>query len=249
MRILHLQFLFLITFTLCYNLSCSIIDGVTDREFHPVAGSCKIRLHPDITLRSGRNILSPLRNVSLLHGLGKPDVAIDSAARIPSAVRLVTIIHLHGNHIITLPINIRCKVVLESTVAVRTGSELMAVDVYGRVHVNSIEGNGKAVVLLMRIQGEMLPVPSYSARQSASAGSRRIAWREIALYRPVMRQIQASPMGVSIIRFPHSCRISQSEKPALIKRQMFAGTHRKSEKPAHQGNAKYCFLIHSFLSI
>ena len=249
MRILHLQFLFLITFTLCYNLSCSIIDGITDREFHPVAGSSKIHLHPDITLRSGRDILSPLRNVGLLHGLGEPYVAIDSATRIPAAVRLVTIVHLHGNHIIPLLINIRCKVVLESTVTVRTGSQLMAVDVDGRVHVNSIEGDGKSVVLLFRIHGEMLAVPSYSARQSASAGSRRIAWREIALYRPVMRQIQASPMGVSIISFPHSCRISQGEKPPFIKRLMFASAQRKSEKSAHQGYAKYCFLIHSFLSI
>ena len=203
MRILHLEFLFLSTLTLCYHLSCSIIDGVTDREFHPVAGSCEIHLHPDITLWRSCHILSPLRNISRFHGFGEPDMAVNTATGIPAAVRLVAVIHLHCNDIITLLINIRCKIILECTVSIRTGSEFMTIDIHGRVHIYAIKGDGKAVILFLRIHREVLTVPSDAARQCTTTGSRRIRRREIALYRPIVRKIQTSPMPVRIIRFRH----------------------------------------------
>ena len=41
MRILHLEFLFPNTLTLGYDLSGSIIDGITDREFHLLPEAAK----------------------------------------------------------------------------------------------------------------------------------------------------------------------------------------------------------------
>ena len=122
LRVLHLELLHLAALTLCYYLTCRIIDGITDGKFQLAAISQEIHLHLHITLRRGRYILPPLRNVCLLHGLGKPNMAIDAAARIPAAIGLVAVIHLHGDDIITLPINIRCKVVLKSTVTIRPGA-------------------------------------------------------------------------------------------------------------------------------
>ena len=196
MRIIHFEFLFPNTLILGYDLSGSIIDGVTDREFHLITGSSEIHLHPDITLWRSCYILSPLRNISSFHGFGEPDMAVNTATGIPAAVRLVAVIYLHRNDIITLLINIRCKIILECTVSVRTGSEFMPIDIHGRIHIYSIKGDGKPVILFLRIHREMLTVPSDAARQCTTTGSRRIRRREVALYRPIVRKIQTSPMSV-----------------------------------------------------
>ena len=196
MRILHLEFLFLNTLTLGYDLSCSIIDCITDREFHLITGSSEIHFHPDITLWRSCHILSPLGNISSFHGFGEPNMAVNTATGIPAAVRLVAVVYLHSNDIITLLINIRCKIILECTVSIRTGSEFMTIDIHGRIHIYPIKSNGKAVILFLWIHREMLTVPSDAARQCTTTGSRRIRRREIALYRPIVRKIQTSPMSV-----------------------------------------------------
>ena len=204
LRILYLKLLHLVALALCHHLAFRIVDGVADGKFHLAALGKEIHLHLHITLRRGRYILSPLRDVCLLHGLGEPYMAIDAAARIPAAIGLVAVIHLYGDDIITLPINIRCKVVLKSAVTIRSGAQFVPIDINGRVHIHAIEGDGKAVVLLLRIHGKMLAIPADASRQSATAGSRRIGWSEIALYRPIVREIQAAPMSVSIFRFLHT---------------------------------------------
>ena len=98
----------------------------------------------------------------------------------------------------------------------------------GGVHIHAIEGDGEAVVLLVWRKGEVLAIPSDAARKSTTAGSRRIRWREIALYRPVVSEIQATPMPVGILRILHTGTISQNEKPVFIKRLAIAGAQRLS---------------------
>ena len=119
LRILYLKLLHLVALALCHHLAFRIVDGVADGKSHLAALGKEIHLHLHITLRRGRYILSPLRDVCLLHGLGEPYMAIDAAARIPAAVGLVAVIHLHGDDIIALPIDIRCKVVLKGAVSIR----------------------------------------------------------------------------------------------------------------------------------
>ena len=171
LRILHLKLLYLVAQALCHHLSIRIIDSITDGKFHLAAMSKIIDLHLDITLRRSRYILSPLRNVCHLLGLGEPYVAIDTTTRIPAAVGLVAIIHLHGDDIITLPINIRCKIILKGTISIRTRTEFVTVDIDRRVHIHAIEGDGKAVVLLFRIHGKMLTIPTDATGKSTTAGS------------------------------------------------------------------------------
>ena len=211
---------------LSYDLARSIQHGISHQDFLlALAKSHIFHLDFDITLRSGAYILSPLRDIGVLQGLVEPYMAVDATSRIPTAVRLVAIIDLHGDYIIAFLINIRCKVVLECAVAIRTSTQLMTIDIDSGVHIHAIESNGISVILILGIDGEMLAIPSDATRQRTAAGTRRIVGREVALYRPVVWEIEMTPCPVGIVALFHSHRICQIEKPSLVEELTLTSVH------------------------
>ena len=162
--------------------------------------------------------------------LDKPHVAINTTTRIPTAVGLVSIIHSHGNYVVALLVEVRCEVVLERTITIGTSAQVMSIDIHRGIHIHTIEGDGILVIFLLRTDGEVLAIPTDAPRQGSPTRPRRIRRREVALYRPIVRQIEMSPCQVGIVVLLHSHTISEGKEPPLIEIQSLSSLHWQSCK-------------------
>ena len=145
------------------------------------------------------------------------DVAVDTSARIKTRCRLRTGVGLDRNHVFRPKLDTLCHVVAEAHVAVGMVPELSAVNVDGAVPHDAVEFN---VDLLARRHGcgkrEMVSVPADPRRYiGASAGGcgTRIEW---PLDRPVVREVNRTPSGISKgCSFRPAC-VTLVEQPAPV---------------------------------
>ena len=94
---------------------------------------------------------------------GEPDVAVHPRPRVPSR-SLFAVVHTDGKKVWALFLQVRRQVVLETDVAVPTVSEMVAVDPDVAVLVDTVELDEYLLAPGLRLQREMLSIPSNAAR-------------------------------------------------------------------------------------
>ena len=163
------------------------------------------------------------KHAPMLHmdgiGLRQPHVAIDAAARIPAAVGLVAIIHAHSHHVLAL-LHVGRNIVFKRTVAVRPVANFLTVDIDRRIHIYPVKLQEITVIAdCFTINGKVLSIPTYTARQSASRGTTGITHLEVALNSPVVRHVELPPPRIVILGLRHLSRVAQQETPVAVKVQ------------------------------
>ena len=159
--------------------------------------------------------------------LHQPHVPVNAASRIPARVGLLGIIHPHGYHIRLAPFQVRSKVIAERNVPIRAMSQRHPVEEHFRIHIDPVEHD---TVLLVRIGffgHKCLPIPPDTSGQSTSARTRWIVLTKVALYRPIMRQIQETPVFIRKSDIHGLRLVSQLETPALAEIHPFADILRR----------------------
>ena len=140
--------------------------------------------------------------------------AVDSAPGIPAAGGSL-VIHLHGDHILLPELDIVRQVVGKRRVAVGMISHLLAIDVYGGIHVNPVKIDAHPFARLICGDGEILAVPSDSSRQIATLRLHSLGI--LLLDAVIVGQGQASPGGVIVGRLLPSAHIPQIKLPVVVK--------------------------------
>ena len=199
--------------TLCHHLAVGIEDGVADGGSLPYFLANDFRCNGDITLRRGLHMDAPMCNMHLLRGC-QPHMAVDATPAVPPGVGLVAVVHPHSHHIVASAVDVWREVILKRTVAIRTLSEAMSVDIYCRIHIDAVKLNEIAVGIT---NTEMLAVPPHSAWQCATACSRGVGWGEVTLYRPVVGQVEGPPRSIIVSGLCHLGGVGEDESPSLIK--------------------------------
>ena len=182
-----------------------LTEGVVHRGAHGEAGMVLGHL-------VGCDVGAPLCHVYGLK-LAQPHVAINAAAGVPARVGLLGIVHPHGQHVFSSPLDVGREVVAEGDVSVGTGAQLVAVEVDGAVHVHAVEVYVEAQALVGLVGGEGLAIPAHASGQCASARARGVLAGEVALDGPVVGQVEATPRGVVVGGSGSVGHIAQLEGP------------------------------------
>ena len=164
---------------------------------------CQFNIHFDLScLCIGLHMNAPVLHMYMIR-LRQPHMAIDATTTIPTTIRLVGVINPHGNDIITL-LQVFRDVVLKTRITIRTMPYLLSVDIDGRVHIDTIKLNKVTIAwYCLTVKREVFTIPSDTARKCTTTCATGITSIEVALYRPVVRQIEYTPMGIVIRRSGH----------------------------------------------
>ena len=173
-------------------LAVSVKDGIPNL----IVVSFHIHINLHLSCRGiGLYVDTPVPHVDGIRPR-QPHMTVDATTRIPSGVRLVTVVHPDGNDIIAR-LQVFRNIILEGTVAVRTEAHLLSVDIDGSVHIDTVKLY-KSLLIRDILNREPLPVPADTAGQGSPTRSTGIASMEVPLYRPVMGQVEGTPLAVII---------------------------------------------------
>ena len=119
----------------------------------------------------------------------------------------------------------------------RKGDNVIAVKVDNSDQPNSRWYSGcgiyRHVWLTKTMKKAYIPQWGQYVSTGSTAGSRRIGWGEVALYRPIVRQIEMAPVDIHIIHLLHACTVGKRKKPALVEELAFTGAQRQSARDKH----------------
>ena len=141
-------------------------------------------------------------------GLGKPHVAIDTAATVPAGVRLVGVVHPYCHHVLALS-DIRCDVVLETRITVGSVTHLLAIHIDRGIHIHTIELQEELFTFhFSAFHFKVLTVPTDTTRQGTTACPTGITHIEVTFDGPVVRHIETAPVAVVEICLRHNGRVA-----------------------------------------
>ena len=156
-----------------------------------------------------------------MHGIGHDHahVTINTRAAVPPAVGLRGIVHAHGQHVGCREVQLRRQVERETGVSVRMRSELVAVEIYRGVPVDSVKLDADLFALPLGGSSERLAIPACSRRKETAPGAAWIVLIGRAFNAPVMRKIYSAPRAIGK-RFGFSAtRVAEEESPVGVRRQ------------------------------
>jgi hypothetical protein len=141
-------------------------------------------------------------------------VPVNARAGIPAGVRLGGIVHLDGDGVIAGAENeVRRQVVPEGDVAEGTFAEILAVDPDLAVFEHAFEFDEEFLAAGRLGQAEVFAIPS-DARGQAALGSLLLTVGPFDA--PVVRHIQASPIGIGKAGLLRSRHVALVEFPAEV---------------------------------
>ena len=125
----------------------------------------------------------------------------------------------------------------------------MTVDPHGAVHIDTVELNGVAFLLVEGLHIEGFPIPAQSGRKEADASSTRIVAKVFSLDAPVVRNIELAPVTVAESRHLGISHIAQVESPPGIHTSHPAGLRhngscREQREYAYNGQS---FHVHRLI--
>ena len=166
----------------------------------------------------------------------EPDMTVDATATVPTGVRLIGVIHAHCHHILTLT-DKGSDIILEAGIAVRTETHLLTIHIDGRVHIDTIELEEETALRHLRLtvaQCEVLAIPADATRQGSPTRSTGMTSIEVALYGPIVRHIETTPIAVIVICRRHLYGVTQHETPVLIEALSLSCLRGQANKHQHQ---------------
>ena len=97
--------------------------------------------------------------------------------------------------------HVRGDVVFETGIAIGTEAHLLAIDVDGGIHVDTVEL--EIIVYSGFVNSKRFPVPANAAREGTTASTAGVTYVEVTLDSPIMGHVEQPPPGVVIVCIRH----------------------------------------------
>ena len=149
----------------------------------------------------------------------QPNVPVDAGAGVPAGVLMLGLVHADGQHVVPAWCQVGREIVREAGVSVGVHSQIMAVDVHGRVHVDPLELHADAFAAPGYRDGEGPPVPAHAGGKVAAAAAHGVLGIDFAFDAPIVRQIDGPPAGGVIGRGFGPRGVPQQESPIMVEQQ------------------------------